>query len=77
MLLVSENKGGGTDAIQKCFLKRNPLVHFKGLTAKQRLRLLCLEEIRNHERQVMKKQSQKDFVQPEMLLNPVSQAMQG
>lgn len=77
MLLVNESKGGGTDAIQKCFLKLNPLVHSKDLTAKQRVRLLCLEEIRNHERQVMKKQTQKDFVQPEMLLSPVSQAMQG
>lgn len=48
----------------------------KGITAKQRLRLLCLEEIRNDEREVMKKQSQKGFVQPEMLLNTVAQAMQ-
>lgn len=29
------------------FLKLNHLVNFKGLRAKQRLRLLCLEEIRN------------------------------
>lgn len=49
----------------------------KGLTAKQRLRLLCLLEIRDDERKVTKKQSQKGFVQPEMLLNTVAQAIQG